>query len=165
MIMRKTVLFLVALIFSAVCFPVRSEQFPLAKFQFRVTIDSKQFEFQEVTGLASDQEAVKPKKGDSTISSAVKMPGIKKYGNVTMKKGIAPNTKIIADYLSQKGVSSAKKTNITIDLLDENGKVAMTWILINAFTVKITTTDVKAKGNEIAIESIEVAHEGITQKK
>ena len=165
MIMRKTVLFLVALSFSAVCFPVRSEPFPLLKFQFRVTIDSKQFEFQEITGLASDLEGVKTKGGNSVVYSTIKMPGIKRYGNVTMKKGIAPNTKIIADYLNQKSGSPAKKTNITIDLLDENGKVSMTWILINAFPVKITTTDVKAKGNEIAIESIEVVHEGITQKK
>jgi len=51
---------------------------------------------------------------------------------------------------------------VTISLLDEAGAATMVWTLTNAWPAKITGTDLKSDGNEVAIESIEIAHEGLT---
>ncbi|MEM5346402.1 phage tail protein [Paraburkholderia azotifigens] len=51
---------------------------------------------------------------------------------------------------------------MTISLLDENGNPAVTWKVKNAFPVKMLSSDLKADGNEVAIETLEIAHEGLT---
>jgi phage tail-like protein len=50
---------------------------------------------------------------------------------------------------------------LTISLLDEKHEPTMVWKVQNAFPVKVTGTDLKAEGNEVAVESIEIAHEGL----
>ena len=55
-----------------------------------------------------------------------------------------------------------KRKAVTISLLDEEHNPTMVWKLANAFPVKITSTDLKAEGNEVAIETLEIAHEGLT---
>ena len=55
-----------------------------------------------------------------------------------------------------------KRKAMTISLLDEGHKPTMVWKVANAFPTKITGTDLKAEGNEVAVETIEIAHEGIT---
>ena len=59
-------------------------------------------------------------------------------------------------------MNTVKRSTITISLLDEAQSVAMSWTLLNAFPVKITVTDMKSDANEVAIESIELAHEGLS---
>ena len=51
---------------------------------------------------------------------------------------------------------------MTIKLLDENAGTTMSWVLLNAWPTKITSPDLKSDGNEVAIETIEIAHEGLT---
>ena len=58
-------------------------------------------------------------------------------------------------------MNTVGKTTVTIRLLDEAGWLAMSWTLTNARPVKITGTDLKAGGNEVAVESLELMHEGI----
>ena len=58
-------------------------------------------------------------------------------------------------------MNTYKRATITISLLDEKNDVAMSWTLANAFPVKITVSDMKSDGNEVAVESIELAHEGL----
>ncbi|WP_197080606.1 phage tail protein [Methylophilus sp. TWE2] len=59
-------------------------------------------------------------------------------------------------------MNTIKRGPVTISLLDEAGKPTMVWTLTNAWPTKITATDLQTDGNEVAIESIEVAHEGLT---
>lgn len=46
--------------------------------------------------------------------------------------------------------------------MDEGGNPTMTWTLLNAWPTKVVSTDLKSEGNEVAIESIEIMHEGLT---
>ena len=66
------------------------------------------------------------------------------------------------DWFNQIKMNTIKRVPVTISLLDEGGKPTMVWTLMNAWPTKITGTDLKAQGNEVAIETIEVAHEGLT---
>ncbi|MGO4710328.1 phage tail protein, partial [Chryseobacterium sp. 2TAF14] len=58
--------------------------------------------------------------------------------------------------------NTVERRSITISLLDENGEPAVTWKVKNAFPLKVNATDLKAEGNEVAIETLEIAHEGLT---
>jgi phage tail-like protein len=90
------------------------------------------------------------------------MPGMKKSGNVTMKKGVYKSDNKFWDWFNQIKLNTVKRVPVTISLLDEAGAPTMVWTLANAWPSKITSTDLKADGNEVAIETIEIAHEGIT---
>lgn len=134
----------------------------MPKFYFQVKWDSKVMSFQEVSGLDMQSEEIKYRHGDSPEFSVIKMPGMKKTGNVTMKKGVFKGDNKFWDWFNQIKMNTIKRLPITISLLDEAGKPTMVWTLANAWPTKITGTDLKAEGNEVAIESIEIVHEGLT---
>ena len=135
---------------------------PMPKFYFQVKWDSQVMSFQEVSGLDIQSEEIKYRHGDSPEFSVIKMPGMKKVGNITMKKGIFKGDNKFWDWFKQIKMNTIKRLPVTISLLDEGGKATMVWTLTNAWPTKITGTDLKSEGNEVAIESIEIVHEGIT---
>lgn len=135
---------------------------PMPKFYFKVKWDSQEMSFQEVSGLDIQSEEIKYRHGDSPQFSVIKMPGIKKFGNVTMKKGIFKGDNKFWDWFSQIKMNTIARVPATVMLLDEAGAPTMVWTLANAWPTKITGTDLKSEGNEVAIESIEIVHEGLT---
>ena len=137
---------------------------PMPKFHFKVMWNDVQMSFQEVSGLDAQSEEIKYRSGDSSVFSVVKMPGLVKYGNVTMKKGIFKGDNKFWDWFSKIKMNTIERTTVTISLLDETDAETMVWTLKNAWPTKITGTDLKAEGNEVAIESIEIVHEGLEIK-
>ena len=134
---------------------------PLVRFQFRVVYDNMEFIFQEVKGLSAETQVIEYRHNNSKVFDTIKMPGIQKLGNVTLKKGIFKgDDDLWKNFNAIK--NTAKKTTVVISLLDESNAVAMSWNLSNAFPTKITATDMKADSNEVAIETMEIAHEGLT---
>ncbi len=85
--------------------------------------------------------------GDFPEYSSIKMAGLKKYTNITLKRGIMQSDNKFFEWLSS--------------LLNEKHEPVMTWKVIRAFPVKLEGPQLKAMGNEVAIESIEIAHEGL----
>ena len=135
---------------------------PLPKFYFQVKWDSEEMSFQEVSGLDIEPQPIEYRLGDSPEFSTIKMPGIQKSGNVTMKKGVYKSDNKFWDWFNEIQMNTIKRVPVTISLLDENGDGTMIWTLANAWPTKITGTDLKSDGNEVAIETIEIVHEGIT---
>ena len=135
---------------------------PMPKFYFQVKWDSQVMSFQEISGLDVQSEEIKYRHGDSPEFSVIKMPGMKKVGNVTMKKGVFKSDNKFWDWFNQIKLNTIKRLPVTISLLDETGAPTMVWTLANAWPTKITGTDLKAEGNEVAIETIEIVHEGLT---
>lgn len=142
-----------------------SATWPLVKFAFKVMWDGAELIFQEVTGLSSETQIIEYRGGSSPVFSTVKMPGIKKFGNITCKKGIFKGDDNLWEKYNAIKMNTIKRVSIVITLLDESQQTAMTWTLANAWPTKITGTDMKSDANEIAIESIEIAHEGLTVSK
>ena len=118
--------------------------------------------FQEVSGLDIQSEEIKYRHGDSPEFSVIKMPGMKKVGNITMKKGVFKGDNKFWDWFKEIKMNTIKRLPVTISLLDEGGNATMVWTLTNAWPTKITGTDLKSEGNEVAIETIEIVHEGLT---
>jgi phage tail-like protein len=136
---------------------------PMPKFYFSVDIgDMKDIPFQEVSGLETETQQIEYRHGDNPQFSTIKMPGIAKVGNVTMKKGVFVKDNRFFDWYDQVKMNTIKRVTVTIKLLDETGKATITWTLANAWPTKVTGTDLKSDGNEVAIESIEIAHEKVT---
>jgi len=135
---------------------------PMPKFYFKVTWGGKEIAFQEVSGLDIQSEEIKYRHGNSKEFSVIKMPGMKKFGNVTMKKGVFKGDNKFWDWLKQIELNKIKRVPVIISLLDQGDKAVMTWTLLNAWPTKISSTDLKSEGNEVAIETIEIVHEGLT---
>ena len=135
---------------------------PMPKFYFQVKWDSAVMSFEEISGLDVESQPIEYRHGDSPVYASIKMPGLKKYGNITMKKGVFKGDNKFWDWFNQIKMNTIKRVPVTISLLDETGKPTMVWTLTNAWPTKITGTDLKAEGNEVAIETIEIVHEGLT---
>lgn len=132
---------------------------PLPRFRFQVQWDSVMMSFQEISGLDINTQAVEYRAGNNRDFSPVRMPGTVRHGNVTMKKGLFTGNDRFWDWYN---VNNARRSQVTIKLLDESGAPTMTWVLSKAFPAKVSATDLKAAGNEVAIETLEISHEGLT---
>lgn len=142
----------------------QDNNWPLPKFYFSVKglNGADAIPFQEVTGLSSENTPIEYRHGDNKTFYPIKMPGLGKVGNVTMRKGIfVKDDKLFAWFNSIK-LNTIARSTVVISLLDEAGAPAMTWTLNNAFPIKITGTDLKSQGNEVAVESIDIAYETLT---
>ncbi len=135
---------------------------PLPKFYFQVKWDAEVLSFQEVSGLDVEAQIIEYRHGDNPVFSTIKMPGIVQSGNVTMKKGVFKSDNKFWDWYNKIKMNTIARVPVTISLLDEAGAPTMVWTLTNAWPTKITSTDLSAEGNEVAVEEIEIAHEGLT---
>ena len=135
---------------------------PLPAFRFEVTIGAPvtlKGTFHEVSGLNSETQAIEYRAATSPQFSTVKMPGIRKVGNVTLKKGIFQDDKGFWAWHGSMAQTTIRRQAIVIELLDEAGASTMKWTLGNAFPTKITGFDMKQDGGEVAVETIELAFE------
>ncbi len=136
--------------------------YPLPVFHFSVTWGGTQAAFSEVTGLNAEVQVIEYRDGLSPEYSNVKMPGLKKYGNITLKRGVFSSDNEYYDWMNKIKLNKPERRDVIISLLNEEHQPVMTWKVVNAWPTKITSPDLKGGGNEAAIEALEVAHEGIT---
>ena len=141
----------------------QDQNWPLPKFYFMVDWGSTtNIPFQEVSGLVIEAQPINYRHGNSPVFSEISMPGLVKNSNVTMKKAVFTKDNSFWDWYVKIKMNTIERQNVVIKLLDEGGNPTMTWTLINAWPTKITSTDLKSDGSEVAVESIEIAHEGLT---
>ncbi|MBQ0788018.1 MAG: phage tail protein [Oceanihabitans sp.] len=134
---------------------------PMPKFRFEVDLGSelKGVAFQEVSGMDVENQIIEYRKSNSPLFSTEKMPGIAKYGNITMKRGVFVNDNTFWKWHDEITRNTIQRRTVLIKLLDESGAVTMQWQLLNAWPTKISSTDLKSDGNEVAVDTIEIAHE------
>ncbi|NQY07949.1 MAG: phage tail protein [Flavobacteriales bacterium] len=134
---------------------------PMPKFRFEVDLgtEMKGVAFQEVSGMDVENQIIEYRKSNSKLFSVEKMPGIVKYGNITMKRGVFVNDNTFWNWHAEISMNTIKRRTVIIRLLDENGKVTMQWQLNDAWPTKITSTDLKSDGNEVAVDTLEIAHQ------
>ena len=141
----------------------QDSNWPLPKFYFSVDWGSTtNIPFQEVSGLEIEAQPIEYRHGNSPVFSTINMPGIIKNSHVTMKKGVFVNDNAFWNWYNKIKMNTIERQNVVIKLLDESGAPTMTWTLNNAWPSKISSTDLKSDANEVAIETIEISHEGLT---
>jgi phage tail-like protein len=139
---------------------------PYSAFNFMVVINgvlddgaSVKAAFAEVSGLDVEVTPVEYRNGSEDITTR-KMPGLRKYTNLMLKRGITGDltlwawTKAVLD-------GSVQRANGTITLLDEQRQPVMTWKFRRGWPCKLSGPILNAKRNEIAIETLEICHEGL----
>jgi phage tail-like protein len=137
------------------------QNYPLPVFHFTVQWGGTRIGFSEVTGLTQENQAIEYRDGASPEYSSIKMPGLRKFSNVTLKRGMIKSDNDFFKWLSTVKLNKVERRDVVVSLLDENHAPVMTWKIQNAFPVKVEGPGLKASGNEVAIESIELAHEGL----
>jgi len=138
---------------------------PVPKFYFNVTLGDKgEIAFQEVSGLDTEHELIEYRSGNSKEFSTVKMPGMRKASDVTLKKGMFADDTALFSYFAEVTMNTVARQTVNIQLLDETGNTLFTWTLKNAWPLKFTGTDLNAQNSEVAIEELVLAHEGLTME-
>ena len=139
-----------------------ANNYPLPKFHFIVEWGGNKIGFTEVTGLDMQVEAIEYREGSSKQYSKIKMPGLHKFSNITLKRGTFEGDTDYYKWINSINLNTAERRDIVIKLLNEKHEPVLTWRDVNAFPNKVQASDLKADGNEVAIESIEIAHEGLS---
>lgn len=157
-----------------------SSFYPLTKMNFIVTVsdgsstNTARAAFSEVTGVEATVDVIEFRQGNSESLSPVKVPGLVKHGNVTLKFGYTLNNGF-KEWVT-KCVSSTReglyRADVTIELIDTTTQKSPTtlgvttasgaknaWILKNAWVTKYTAPDLNAMQSEIAMESVEIVYE------
>jgi phage tail-like protein len=135
--------------------------YPLPKFHFQAEWGGVRIGFTEISGLDVETEVIEFRDGASKEYSKRKMPGLQKFPNVTMKRGVFASDNEYYKWWNTVALNTIERRDVTVSLLNEKHEPVMVWKIKNAWPAKIASTDLKADGNEIAIESIELAHDGL----
>lgn len=144
-------------------------KYPLPKFHFELDWGGTRLGFTEVTGLDFETEVIEYREGNLPAYNKTKQPGLTKYTDVTLKRGIIlDDLEYFNQWVKTAMFQEKKETyrrTVTIKLLNEEHKAIIVWTLSKAWPSKIQSTDLKADGNEVAIETLTFVHEGLTMTK
>ncbi|MDX2417961.1 MAG: phage tail protein [Xanthomonadales bacterium] len=136
--------------------------YPLPKFHFQVDWGGTRIGFTEVSGLDVETEVIEYRDGASPEFSKIKMPGMQKYANITMKRGVFQSDNEYFKWWNTVSLNTVERRDVTVSLLNEAHEPVMVWKVKNAWPTKIASTDLKADGNEISVETVELAHDGLS---
>jgi phage tail-like protein len=135
---------------------------PYRSFNFELVIDNiPSGAFSEASGLTAEGDAVDYREGTDRQPNVRKLVGLRKYANIVLKRGYTLDTALWTWYGNiHDGL--ADRRNVTINLLNEQRTAVLRWHAERAWINKIEGPSFKASGNEVAIESVEIVHEGLT---
>jgi phage tail-like protein len=147
---------------------MEENSYPLPSFHFEVkwsNEDKESVAFSEVSGLSAEQNVIEYRAGNSKEYAPIKMPGLKKYGNITLKRGALPKDNALFEWFNKAQLNTTERRNVVISLLDEKHEPVITWKLQNAFPVKIDNANYNSTANEVLLESIELAVESVSVER
>jgi phage tail-like protein len=136
--------------------------YPVSAFHFQVEWGGTRIGFTEVSGLSVELQTIDYREGSSFEYQATKMPGIPQFSNITLKRGIYKSDNEFFQWLNTVKLNDIERRDLTISLLNESHEPVTTWKIKEAFPTKVEGPTLNATGNEAAVESIELAHEGLT---
>ena len=138
---------------------------PLRNFRYRLEIDSiTQAGFSEVMIAETTIDAVDYREGNEA-PHVRKLSGLTKYGNITLKWGLTVGGTALDLFKWHADVSAGlvkeRRKKVVVVVQDEAGADAARFVITDAWPVKYDPSDLNAKGNEVIIELLELANEGI----
>jgi phage tail-like protein len=133
---------------------------PFAAFNFKIEIDGVTVAgFSECTGLSTESDVIEYRNGDET-ATVRKIPGLDKYSNIVLKRGYT-TSKELWTWRKQTIDGQTTRRSGSIVLMDEGRKDAMRWNFREGWPKKWDGPAFNGKTNEVAIEMMEIAHEGL----
>ncbi len=132
---------------------------PYLNQNFRVEIDGiAASSFTEVSGLEAAIEVIEYREGSDPQNSVRKLPGLRKFTNITLKRGITHDTSLW-NWMHSNLTGVLDRRNISIVLKDEKERDMLRWNLSNAWPCKWLGPTLNAECNDIAIETLELCYE------
>jgi phage tail-like protein len=136
---------------------------PFANFNFLLEIGGiTNAGFSECSGLNIENTPIEYREGNDSLT-AHKQPGLMKFGNITLKRGVTLNREL-QDWLKLVSDGDVERRPVSIILQDELHQPKVRWNLREAWPCKMTGPDLKANASEIAIETLEICHEGLVRQ-
>ena len=137
---------------------------PYRNYSFLVEIDSiTQAGFAECTGASSSTDPIEYREGNEKPLTVRKLPGLTKYTNITLKWGITDSRELF-DWYTDITKGKIERKNGSIVLMDTDGITEkIRWNFTDGWPCKFDAPDLNAKGTDVAIQTMEICHEGITQ--
>ena len=138
---------------------------PFRNFKFRVEIDGiAEAAFSEVAIGETSTEAIDYREGTEP-NHVRKLPGMTKYGNITLKRGVT-DSQVIYQWHKDivDGKIGDKRKSISIVVIDEAGKDKARFVVSECWPTKYDPSDLNGKGNEVLIELLELVNEGIERR-
>jgi phage tail-like protein len=143
-----------------------AQEYPLPRFHFQVDWGGAKISFTEVTGLVIEREKIEYRHSDSKDFNKIAMPGLVKNNNITMKRGKFEGDFDYNAWFDEVANDRIEpRRDVVIRLLNEKHEPVAAWSATRCFPVKVMAPDLKSDANETAVESIEVAHEGLKQMR
>ncbi|TMI64917.1 MAG: phage tail protein [Bacteroidetes bacterium] len=136
--------------------------YPIPKFHFRVEWGGTNIGFSEVSGMNIENKVIEYRDGISPEFSKIKMPGMREYSNISLKRGTFKGDNEFYKWLNTISLNTVDRRDLTISLLNEKHEPVVVWKVHNAFPIKVQSTDLKADGSDVAIEQLDLAHEGLS---
>jgi phage tail-like protein len=115
--------------------------------------------FSEVSGLESEIQVVDYREGGEELRVR-RLPGLHKYANIVLKRGITQDLEWW-NWHKQALEGNVERRNGSVVLLDDRGQEQVRWIFLNSWPCKYIGPTLDARSNEVAIETLELAHEGL----
>ncbi|MGH3022772.1 MAG: phage tail protein [Gaiellaceae bacterium] len=141
--------------------PAAGRRDPYKSYSFLVEIDGiASAAFKSVSGLAAEAEVIEYREGSDVLSSSRKLPGRVRYPNVTLRRGLT-TSRDLWDWWQTVVDGGVERRNVVVILLDDSRTPVLRWLLRNAWIARIEASELDASKNEIAIETVELAHEGL----
>lgn len=137
---------------------------PYRNFRFRIEIDGiAQAGFSEAIMPDASADVIEYREG-SELPAVRKLLGRIKYGNITLKGGITDSLDLYNWWkLVEQGNMEDARRNMSVILMDEEGSDNARWDFKEAWPVRYKPSDLEAKGTEVVIETLEIAHEKMTR--
>jgi phage tail-like protein len=133
---------------------------PYGNFNFVVELGGgDEAGFSQIELPGGEVEVIEYREGSDRASSARKLPGRTSYPNVVLRRGVAGRTDLFEWWRAIRD-GQPDRRNVVITVLDEQRQPAQRWVLRNAWPAKIAYGPLDARGNEVVIETLELAHEG-----
>lgn len=135
--------------------------YPVSAFHYQVESGMTRIGFTEVSGLNVELQTIDYREGNSLDYQVSKMPGIPQYSNITLKRGVFRSDNEFFQWLNTVKMNNIERRDITISLLNEEHEPVMVWKVREAWPCKVEGPSLNSTGNEVAVESIELCHEGL----
>lgn len=134
---------------------------PYGQFNFTIEIDGKPLGgFSEVSGLSQDSAPIEYREGNEKQGTARKLPGLITYSNIVLKRGWTKD-KVLWEWRKQVIDGKTDRRHGSIVLLDEARQPALRWNFREGWPCKWEGPALIGKTSDVAIETLEIAHEGL----
>lgn len=144
--------------------PDHQRKDPNSQFKFVLEVDGMKAAFSEVSGLTSEGNAGDYRAGNRLHPAERKLSGLRKYGTITLKRGWTKD-QALWDWGKKVVEGKTKRLSGSIVQMDEARQPVMRWKFRAGLPSKWVGPDLNAEGNEVAIETLEITHEGVALDK